>query len=54
MGGPPCSYCGYTNTVAVGKWPMVDRYTFMCRDCKKKFDYWGSDLEAIGIPRPPG
>ena len=52
MVGPPCSYCASINTKTCGKWPFVDRYTFICEDCKQKFDYWGSDLETINIPRP--
>lgn len=50
--GPPCSECGKRNTSPCGKWPFMDRYTYKCRDCREKFDYWGSDLIVAGCKRP--
>ena len=50
--GPPCSYCSCRYTSPVGKWPIFDRYTYICHNCHKKFDYWGCDIEVSGYRKP--
>ena len=50
--GPPCSYCKSTDSIPIEKWPFLDRYKYFCNNCKKNFDYWGKDLNEIGIDRP--
>ena len=50
--GPPCSYCKSTDSYPIGKWPLFDRYSYFCNNCKVKFDYWGTDLEKNGLKRP--